>query len=403
MGGLFKQKNTEERRKAMAAERLTEALFRTQYAGLYRTVFGRLTRWVIEAGGEDLAGGDLPAFLAAVAWNAVHRLNKRFGWSLKPWEVAGYILDLLALILKEAEHRIDIPREFLTTYTVAMGIGVDAGFGGLVDGARIRAHVHLENWSRAMAVKSRELKNAGQKMTQEHRREIIGAKAFDSAEKFLNSGLELSDGIDGGKAEKGTDDTKPAKSPKETAHMSVNAKIGEMKRASDAPVRTRGDELEQRLVSYQARDGAQSAVVIAASVDGRLAVERVIAALEESTVTTVTDPVTNVNMTAQEYALLRLYREITKMSDDKKPEEGDKKKEDKKSPGKLGIKGIFEVDAPDPESFYGDTKAHAAHFQKEMEVARAAELTERASEERVVPQGFAALWNAITNRWPWKK
>lgn len=386
------------------AEKLTEALFNTQYAGLYRTVFGRLTRWVIEAGGEDLAGGDLPAFLAAVAWNAVHRLNKRFGWSLKPWEVAGYILDLLALILKEAEHRIDIPKGFLTTYTLAMGIGVDAGFGGLVDGARIRARIHLENWSRAMAAKSRELKNAGQKMTQEHRREIIGARAFDSAEKFLNSGLELSDGIDGDKAEKATEDATPAKPPKETVHVSVHAKIAEMQRASEAHVRARGEELEQRLVSYQARDVAQSAVVFAASVDGRLAVERAMAALEESTATMVTDPVTNRNMTAQEYALLRLYREITKMSDDKKPEEGDKKKEEKKkSPGKFGIKGIFEVDAPDPEAFYANGKAQAAQFEEGMKAAHAAELAERASDDQVVPQGFAALHaalrNAINNIW----
>lgn len=393
------------------AEPLTEVLFRTQYAGLYRTAFGRLFRWVIEAKAEDLAGGNLPAFVAAVAWNSVHRLNKRYGWKLKPWEVAGYILDLLALALKEAGHRVDIPHEFLTTYTLAMGIGVDAGFGGLIDGVRIRAKALLEEWSRKMRQKNNELKDKGEKMTQDHRREIIGAAAFDSAERFLSSGLELSDSIEGEKAEDGKRRKSDEPTSKKEQEMSITVKIGELKRSADEASRKRSEGLEGLLTEYQARDPAQSAVVIAASVDGRVPVDAFMNALEESQALRVKDPETDTEMSAQAYALTKLYRKAEKkMADDKKPDEkdGDKKKEgDKPKTVKVTlIKGILEPEVPDPATFVQGIKDGATSFKADADAARRVSLKDAQHEKKVVGgvfDAYAHYFDGFKKIWPFNR
>ncbi len=298
----------------MAFEPLTDLLFNTKYAGIYRTTFGRIGHWVIGARAEDLANGDLPAFMAAVAWNSVHRFNKRFGWDLKPWEVAGYILDLLALLLKEIEHRIDIPKEFLNIHTLALGIGVDVGFVGLVNGTRIRANTLLEDWGRKMKVRNRELKAAGEKMTQKERRTIIGPDAYDSAEKFLDEIFDDS---------KTKDDGTSSTAAKGAVQMSINAKIAEMERSAEVPTRERGECLKKLLAAYQARKPEQSRLLIGASVKKDLAVEEFMSALEEPLDVDAHDAETDTDMPAQDLALLLLERRLAssvKKADSKKPE-----------------------------------------------------------------------------------
>lgn len=153
----------------------TDTDFDRDFGGVLRPFMGGIVHGLIEAGGEDVTGTDLPRFVAAVVWITVERVNRKYSINIKPWQHGKWVLNLSAALLKE----LDPPDLLKQTWARAVGTALDVAWSGAVDGVRLRANDHLHAWS--------------VKMSFEDRKKLITEGAYAKASAFVDKYLPTPD------------------------------------------------------------------------------------------------------------------------------------------------------------------------------------------------------------------